>query len=62
MLSCTGEKHEEEKYLEDKGRKLEVLKKIEHPDGDEPFELAAVGIGEIDIYWYLQIEIGCFSR
>lgn len=50
MLSCIGEKHEEEKYLEDKGRKLEVLKKIEHPDGDEPFELATVGIGEIDIY------------
>lgn len=49
MLSCIGEKHEEEKYLEDKGR-LQVLKKIEHPDGDEPFELTTVGIGEIDIY------------
>lgn len=50
MLSCSGEKHEEEECLEDKGRKLELLKKIEHPDSDEPFELAMVGIDEIDIY------------
>lgn len=50
VLSCIGEKHEEEEYPVDKGRKLEVWKKIEHPDSDEPFELAAVRIGEIDIY------------